>query len=148
MLAALTPNGTNFYISDSDRACVIGPPGTGKTTFLVNQIKHWIKSERAFVCLDIKPEIYTITRKYLEDAGYKVVIFNPAVAESDKHKYDHKFDSYDFFSDIHSDSALSEFVASLIPSVGGEMLYSRKMRAVCCMRTFCTLKRLTQISHS
>lgn len=42
VLAALTPNGTNFYISDSDRACVIGPPGTGKTTFLVNQIKHWI----------------------------------------------------------------------------------------------------------
>lgn len=131
VLAALTPNGTNFYISDSDRACVIGPPGTGKTTFLVNQIKHWIKSERAFVCLDIKPEIYTITRKYLEDAGYKVVIFNPAVAESDKHKYDHKFDSYDFFSDIHSDSALSEFVASLIPSVGGEnVVFEENARSV------------------
>jgi len=131
VLAALTPNGTNFYISDSDRACVIGPPGTGKTTFLVNQIKHWIKSERAFVCLDIKPEIYTITRKYLEDAGYKVVIFNPAVAESDKHKYDHKFDSYDFFSDIHSDSALSEFVASLIPSVGGEnIVFEENARSV------------------
>lgn len=131
VLAALTPNGTNFYISDSDRACVIGPPGTGKTTFLVNQIKHWIKSERAFVCLDIKPEIYSITRKYLEDAGYKVVIFNPAVAESDKHKYDHKFDSYDFFSDIHSDSALSEFVASLIPSIGGDnIVFEENARSV------------------
>lgn len=131
VLAALTPNGTNFYISDSDRACVIGPPGTGKTTFLVNQIKHWIKSERAFVCLDIKPEIYSITRKYLEDAGYKVVIFNPAVAESDKHKYDHKFDSYDFFSDIHSDSALSEFVSSLIPSIGGDnIVFEENARSV------------------
>lgn len=119
VLAALSPNGTDFYISDSDRACVIGPPGTGKTTFLVNQIKHWIKSERAFVCLDIKPEIYSITRKYLEEAGYKVIIFNPAVAEKDKKNYDYEFDSYDFFSDIHSDSALSEFVSSLITSSQG-----------------------------
>ncbi len=30
-----------LYTSTDDRAMVIGPPGTGKTAFLITQIYHW-----------------------------------------------------------------------------------------------------------
>ena len=70
-------DGESLHASIEDRAVVIGPPGTGKTAFLVGQLLHWADSGRPFVCLDIKPEIYGITRKALKAKGYRVLTYNP-----------------------------------------------------------------------
>lgn len=110
ILAASKPNGEKMYISESDRACIIGPPGTGKTSFLINQIYEWTDTGRSFVCLDIKPEIYEITKRNLELKGYKIIVYNPTSP----------IDNYDFLQDLESPETIGEFASALIPSEQAE----------------------------
>ncbi|WMS89290.1 type IV secretory system conjugative DNA transfer family protein [Pleionea litopenaei] len=100
-------NGEELYSSVEDRAVVIGPPGTGKTTFLVTQLLNWAKSGRPFVCMDIKPEIYGITRKRLEEMGYKLYVYNPTRETGHR---------YNMLQDAHSPEQIGELASSLIPS--------------------------------
>ena len=93
-------------ISAEDRAVVIGPPGTGKTAFLVSQLLQWAEQKRSFVCLDIKPEIHGITRERLEALGYEVLTFNPTQGTGQH---------YNPLDDVESPEGLGELAAALIP---------------------------------
>lgn len=110
ILAPSTPNDFDFYVSTSDRACIIGPPGTGKTSFLVNQIYKWTDTGKSFVCLDIKPEIHSITKAELEKKGYRCIVYNPTSP----------VDNYDFLQDLDSPETIGEFVSALIPSLDSD----------------------------
>lgn len=101
-------NTAKLFIKASDRACVIGPPGTGKTTFLINQIYHWMDTGNSFVCLDVKPEIYDITRAKLESKGYKCIVYNPT---SNK-------DKYNFLGDLKTEEAVGEIASAFIATEG------------------------------
>lgn len=50
----------SLYVSAEDRGIVIGPPGTGKTAFMVTQLMDWAARGCWFVCLDIKPKLHQI----------------------------------------------------------------------------------------
>ena len=94
------------FVESSDRACVIGPPGTGKTTFLINQVYRWMETNNSFVCLDIKPEIYKITKDKLEKAGYKCIVYNPTNIK----------DKYNFLGDLKTPEAIGEIANAFIQS--------------------------------
>lgn len=100
-----------LHIGIEDRAVIIGPPGTGKTAFLVTQLMNWAKTKRPFVCLDIKPEIWAITRESLEREGYRVLVFNPTS--------DHTM-RYNVLADLHTAEAIGELVANLITGTNEE----------------------------
>lgn|GEM_PF-1756338 len=97
---------SNLYASIQDRGLVIGPPGTGKTAFLVTQLLEWAESGRPFICLDAKPEIYGITRHILESKGYRLLTYNPTAKTGQR---------YNPLSDIDSPEGIGELSASLIP---------------------------------
>lgn len=99
-------NGVDFFVKTSDRAIVLGPPGTGKTSFLISQIYRWADSGRSLVCLDVKPELYSITRARLEAKGYKCIVYNPTKV----------INTYDFLQDLNSPEMIGELASSLIPS--------------------------------
>lgn len=101
----------NLRISTEDRAVIIGPPGTGKTAFLVSQLLHWAETKRSFVCLDIKPEIWGITREALERQGYKVLAFNPTAPGTLR---------YNPLDDLDSPEAIGELVANTITGTNEE----------------------------
>lgn len=100
-----------LHIGIEDRAVIIGPPGTGKTAFLVTQLMNWAKTKRPFVCLDIKPEIWAITRESLEREGYRVLVFNPT---------DDNTMRYNVLADLHTAEAIGELVANLITGTNEE----------------------------
>ena len=100
-----------IHISCEDRAVVIGPPGTGKTAFLVNQLLDWAKSGRPFIVNDIKPEIYGIVRTKLEKMGYRIFTYNPTSGTGQR---------YNFLDDIQSPESIGELAAALIPSIADE----------------------------
>jgi len=100
-------SGKNIYTSIEDRAVVIGPPGTGKTAFLVTQLLQWANSGRPFICLDIKPEIYEIVQRKLKRQGYTLYQYSPTLPG--KHKYNP-------LDDIDSPESISELAAALITS--------------------------------
>ena len=102
--------GQPLRVSVEDRAVVIGPPGTGKTAFLVTQLLDWAESGRSFVVNDIKPEIYAIVRDRLEAQGYTLFRFNPT---GDGH-------GYNPLDDLDSAEAVGELAAALIPSPSAE----------------------------
>lgn len=99
--------GQGLYASIQDRGMVIGPPGTGKTTFLISQLLQWSQSLRSFVCLDIKPEIEAITRPYLEALGYEILVYNPTSINTHP---------YNPLADLHGAESIGELSAALIPS--------------------------------
>jgi type IV secretory pathway TraG/TraD family ATPase VirD4 len=103
--------GKILWSSIEDRALVVGPPGTGKTTFLINQILRSAEQKRDFIAVDIKPELADILRRDLKEAGYIVIEINP-VTGTDKR--------YNPLSDIYDDSGIFEFCESLIPTLGSD----------------------------
>lgn len=103
--------GKPINISTEDRALIIGPPGTGKTAFLVTQLLSWADSERSFICLDMKPEIWGITKETLIEKGYEVFAYNPTSGGGDR---------YNPLDDIDSPEAIGELTANLIEEQGSE----------------------------
>ena len=99
-----------LYISTEDRGVVIGPPGTGKTAFMVTQLLDLAERKGSFVCLDIKPELHIIMREKLEAQGYRVVVFNPT----------NPVDRYNFLDDLQGSTAIGELAYSLVPSADGD----------------------------
>lgn len=99
--------GKNLFASVEDRAVVIGPPGTGKTAFLVAQLLHWAESSQPFVCLDIKPEIYGIVREALEARGYELLTYNPTSRTGQR---------YNPLQDLDGPEAVGELAAALVPA--------------------------------
>lgn len=97
----------NLYASIEDRAVVLGPPGTGKTAFLISQIFQWADSKRSFVCLDTKPEIFGVTRASLVEKGYQTLVYNPTAAKGQR---------YNPIDDLTGPEAIGELAAALVPS--------------------------------
>jgi type IV secretion system protein VirD4 len=98
-------NGRHLFASAEDRAVVIGPPGTGKTAFLVSQLLTWAEQRRSFVCLDLKPEIYGLTSHRLEAAGYTLLTYNPTSRTGQR---------YNPLDDAAGPEGLGELAAALI----------------------------------
>jgi len=107
-----------LFIGHGDRACVIGPPGTGKTTFLINQIYNWIMTGNSFICLDIKPEIMAKTIKRLKAEGYRVIVYNPTNV---KHQYN-------FLGDLDSLEAISELANAFIGNESSSPVFAETAR--------------------
>lgn len=102
--------GKSINITTEDRALIIGPPGTGKTAFLVSQVLTWAESKRSFICLDMKPEIWGITKDALIEQGYDVYAYNPTSGG----------DRYNPLDDIDSPEAIGELTANLIEEQGSD----------------------------
>ena len=100
-----------LHVSVEDRASVIGPPGSGKTAFLVTQLLDWADSGQPFVCLDVKPEIYGIVHQRLESQGYKLLTYNPTARTGQR---------YNPLADLESPEAIGELAAVLVPSPAAE----------------------------
>lgn len=100
--------GKPFYASVEDRGLVIGPPGTGKTAFLFNQILRSMKSGLSFVVIDFKPELHKTLAPSLAKAGYHVLRINPAKADPDA-------DHWNPLADITDETDISEMCSSLLP---------------------------------
>lgn len=103
--------GVDLWVTLEDRAVVIGPPGTGKTAFLITQLLKWAETRRPFICLDIKPEIYGITRQALEEKGYDIITYNPSSQTGHR---------YNLLADLYSPEAIGELATNLIPSPNPE----------------------------
>ena len=104
-------DGEPLRVSTEDRAVVIGPPGTGKTAFLVTQLLDWGESGRSFVCLDIKPEIFGIVRERLEKSGYRLLTYNPTAGTGQR---------YNPLADLSGPESVGELAAALVPASTGE----------------------------
>lgn len=100
--------GRDFFASAEDRALVIGPPGTGKTAFLLNQILRSTKDGHSFAAIDFKPELYRIVGPALKAAGYQVLRVAPA-------RLDKEADHWNPLTDIADEAELAELVAALLP---------------------------------
>ena len=104
-------DGAPLRIGIEDRAAVIGPPGTGKTAFLVSQLLDWADSGRPFVVTDVKPEIYGIVRARLAAQGYRLLTYNPTRRTGER---------YNPLDDLDGPEAVGELAAALIPSPRAE----------------------------
>ena len=97
----------DLFASIEDRAVVLGPPGAGKTAFLVTQLLKWADTKRPFICLDTKPEIFGITRDALAKRGYRTIVYNPTAGRGQR---------YNPINDLTGPEAIGELAAALIPS--------------------------------
>ena len=100
--------GKQFFVSIEDRGLVIGPPGTGKTAFLFNQILRVMKTGLSFVAIDLKPELHKTLASSLIKEGYRVLRVNPAIADPDA-------DHWNPLADITDEIDIAEMCASLLP---------------------------------
>jgi type IV secretion system protein VirD4 len=100
--------GKPLHVSIEDRALVIGPPGTGKTTFLLNQVLRAAKTKLSFAVIDIKPELHEVLAPALQGAGYRVLRINPARA-------DDAADHWNPLDDIKDETEIAELCAALLP---------------------------------
>lgn len=113
-------NGKILWSSIEDRALVVGPPGTGKTTFMLNQIIRSANERRDFIAVDIKPEIADILRKELTNSDYVVIEVDPVGGLGRR---------YNPLSDIDEDSEIYELCESLIPTVSGDPVWVKAEQA-------------------
>lgn len=97
-----------FFASVEDRGLVVGPPGTGKTAFLCNQVLNLAAQKTSFVAIDIKPELHKLLSAALERAGYRVLRLNPALDDSDA-------DHWNPLDEIHDETSIFELCAALLP---------------------------------
>lgn len=97
-----------LYVSTEDRALVIGPPGTGKTAFLLNQVLRATQIKLSFAVIDIKPELHQILATTLQGAGYRVLQINPA--RNDPHA-----DHWNPLDDLKDETEIAELCAALLP---------------------------------
>ena len=100
--------GQIFWASAEDRGLVIGPPGTGKTAFLLNQILKAAREGLSLAAVDYKPELYRLLAPALEAAGYQVLRVNPC-------RLDHKADHWNPLQETSDPTELAEIVAALLP---------------------------------
>lgn len=100
--------GESFYASIEDRALVIGPPGTGKTAFLLNQLLKATREGMSFVVIDFKPEIHSIIGAALAERGYRVLRINPT-------DEDPTADHWNPLDEIDKESGIVEICAALLP---------------------------------
>jgi type IV secretory pathway TraG/TraD family ATPase VirD4 len=96
----------DFYVSYEDRGLVVGPPATGKTAFLINQILKVADSKISFIAADIKPEIHSIVEEALIEKGYEVPVINPLSDVGIR---------YNPLSDIKEEIQINELVLNLLP---------------------------------
>lgn len=95
-----------LYVSYEDRGLILGPPGTGKTAFLLNQILKVSDNGISFVAADIKPEIQNIIESELLGKGYKVLCINP-LSPGGHH--------YNLLEDIADEAEINELVCNILP---------------------------------
>jgi type IV secretion system protein VirD4 len=100
--------GSNFFVGGEDRGLVVGPPGTGKTAFLLNQILRAKQQGLSFAAVDLKPELFNILAPTLLEAGYRVLRVNPAQITEDA-------DCWNPLTDIDDETSLAELCAALLP---------------------------------
>jgi len=100
--------GKPLHVSIEDRGLVIGPPGTGKTAFLVNQLLRASQIGLSFVAVDLKPELASILTPSLRKAGYRVLRINPARVDQDA-------DHWNPLDDIDDEIDITELCAALLP---------------------------------
>ncbi len=98
---------SNLFAAIEDRAVVLGPPGAGKTAFMITQILQWAISKRPFICLDTKPEIFGAVREALAARGYRTLVYNPTAGRGQR---------YNPLVDIEGPEAIGEFAAALVTS--------------------------------
>lgn len=104
--------GQELQASVEDRAAVLGPPGAGKTAFLVAQLLKWAESGQPLICLDAKPEIHAITKDKLRKLGYRVLVYNPTAGGGT--------DRYNPIDDLEGPEAIGEIAAALVPATAAE----------------------------
>jgi type IV secretion system protein VirD4 len=97
-----------LHVSIEDRGLVIGPPGTGKTAFLLNQILRATRIKLSFAVVDLKPELHQILAPTLKAASYRVLRVNPARVDPDA-------DHWNPLDDIEDETDITELCSSLLP---------------------------------
>jgi type IV secretion system protein VirD4 len=100
--------GKPIYVGIEDRGLVIGPPGTGKTTFLLNQVLRAAQTGIGFAVVDLKPELHKILAPTLTAAGYQVLRINPACVDPDA-------DHWNPLDDIEDEIDITELCCALLP---------------------------------
>lgn len=109
-------NNKPFYTSIEDRVLFFGPPGVGKTAFMLNSLIKWMETKRCFIAIDIKSsaqdQISEILKSQLKKHGYKVCIINPTQAGKGH---------YNPLDDAKNPEAIAELAACLIPNVNEDV---------------------------
>lgn len=100
--------GKAWHVGTSNRALVIGPPETGKTVFLLNQILRASSDRLSFAAVDLKPELAQVLGPALDAAGYRVLRINPS-------RIDPHSDSWNPLDDITDETELAALIAALLP---------------------------------
>lgn len=100
--------GQEFFASAEDRGLVVGPPGTGKTAFLFNQILRATDQKISFVAVDIKPELHSVLATALGQKNYRVLRLNPAID-------DLTADHWNPLDDIKDETEIMELCNALLP---------------------------------
>lgn len=103
-----TFGGDPLHVSTEDRALVIGPPGTGKTAFLLNQLLQATRQGLSFVVIDFKPELHAIIGAALSSRGYRVLRINPTDQDADA-------DHWNPLDEVDTESGIFEICAALLP---------------------------------
>ena len=104
-------NRDDLRISEENRGLVIGPPGTGKTTFLISQILDWASQSRSFIVIDYKPEIFDLISNRNELRGHRIVRVNPLDISADK---------YNPLSEVDDEMSLAELATAFFPEKNEE----------------------------
>ncbi|WP_042299611.1 type IV secretory system conjugative DNA transfer family protein [Paraburkholderia kururiensis] len=100
--------GKPLHVSIEDRGLVIGPPGTGKTAFLLNQLLRASRDRLSFIAVDLKPELASTLSPSLRKAGYRVLRINPARDDPDA-------DHWNPLDDIDDEIDINELCTALLP---------------------------------